>query len=45
MPLFSVFQILIDMLLASELIDYRIRLGRPAVFCKLDLEKAYDHAN
>lgn len=32
-------------LCASECIDARNREGKPGVFYKLDLEKAYDHVN
>jgi hypothetical protein len=38
-------QILDPILIASECVDSRIRLGEPGVLCKMDLEKAYDHVN
>lgn len=38
-------QIMDAALIASELIDTRIRDDAPEVMCKLDIEKAYDHHN
>ena len=38
-------QILDFVLIASECIDSRLKLGVPGVFCKLDVEKVYDHVS
>ena len=38
-------QILDFVLIASECIDSRLKLGVPSVLCKLDVEKAYDHVS
>ena len=38
-------QILDSILIASEYIDSRLKLGVPSVLCKLDVEKAYDHVS
>lgn len=32
-------------LLANELVDSRVEQNTPGILCKLDIEKAYDHAN
>ena len=38
-------QILDFVLIASECIDSRLKLGVPSVLCKLDVEKAYDYVS
>ena len=38
-------QILDSVLIASEYIDSKLKLGVPSVLCKLDVEKAYDHVS
>lgn len=38
-------QILDGVLIANEIIDERHKMGRNRIMCKLDLEKAYDHAS
>ena len=38
-------QILDSVLIASECIDSRMKMGVPRVICNLDVKKAYDHLN
>ena len=38
-------QILDLVLIASESLDFRLKLGEPGLLCKLDMEKAYDHVS
>lgn len=38
-------QIMDAALIASECIDLRMKSGDPGLLCKLDIQKAYDHAN
>ena len=38
-------QILVDPLIANEIIDSALKKKEKWVLCKLDIEKAYDHIN
>jgi hypothetical protein len=38
-------QILNSVLIASESLDFRLKLREPGLLCKLDMEKAYDHVS
>jgi hypothetical protein len=38
-------QILDSILMVNECLDSRLRSGEPGVLCKLDMKKAYDHAD
>ena len=31
--------------IASELVDLRVKSKQPGILCKLDIQKAYDHVN
>ena len=33
------------MLIANEIVDFKTKLIKARVVCKLDIEKAYDHIN
>ena len=38
-------QILNPVLVSNKCLDSRLRSWEPGILCKLDLEKAYDHAH
>lgn len=38
-------QIMDAVVIANELVDSRVKSKQPGVICKLDIQKAYDHAN
>lgn len=38
-------QIMDAALLANEMVDSRVKQKKPAILCKLDIEKTYDHVN